>query len=72
MVSRRKDTKAIADGFEIHRWYRAGRKEPDYEVVWEPSEWDDEDDDDGEEQSKTFPSLDDALAFGRSLLETRP
>jgi hypothetical protein len=69
------DPLAIADGFEIHRWYKLGIVAPTYEVTWEPSEWGDDDDDDFDqepgEQSRRFETLDEAFAFGRALLDRR-
>ena len=72
------DPLAIADGFEIHRWYKLGIVAPTYEVTWEPSEWESERDSDDDdfaedpgEQSRTFETLDEAFAFGRALLDRR-
>ena len=62
-----------ADGFSVHRWYRlsskseAGTIRPIYQVQFEPSEGDD--DDEMEEQTRDFETLDEAIAFGRKLLD---
>ena len=66
-------TEPNATTFTISRVYYGDSRLPSYEVEWENSEWEDDDDDDewgseGDTQTRSFATLDEAIAFGRHLL----
>lgn len=62
-----------ATEFTVHRWFEGISRTPVFKVTWENS-WafeDDNGDYDNDEQESNFDTLEEALAFGKQLIEAK-